>query len=81
MKCPRKEKNCKPSICFMTKKGNYICSGISTKPSKFKEDKVWLCRKGKLSQTNVEMTKAEAFGTIAALSASNFTLSGFNIHE
>ena len=63
----------------MTEKKNYICSGISTKPSKFKCDKVWLCLQGKVSRSGIEMTKEEAFGIITALSATYYTLSGFKI--
>jgi len=81
MKCPKKEKSCKPSICFMTKKGNYICSGISSKPTKFECDNVWLCLKGKVAESGIEMTKAEALGIISALSATYNILEGFHTNE
>ena len=71
--CPKKSKNCKPSILFVTSKKNYICSGVSAKPSKFSEDKIWLCIKGKLSKTAMEMTPNEALGIASALMGSVFT--------
>lgn len=74
MKCPRKEKHCKPTICFKTIKRNFICSGISNKPTKYKYDIVWLCLKGKFSETFIEMTKAEALGIISVLTGSLFGL-------
>lgn len=72
MKCPKKDKNCSPSICFVTSKKNYICSGISSKPTKFEEDKIWLCLKGALSETSLEMTENEVLGIISVLTASLF---------
>lgn len=74
IKCLKKSKVCKPSVYFLSSKKNYICSGISSSPSIFKEDKVWLCLKGALSKTALEMTKAEALGIIAVLTASLFGL-------
>jgi len=72
-KCIKKNKYCKSSICFLTpNKKNYICSGVSFKPTKFSEDKVWLCLKGKLSKTALEMTKNETLGIISVLTASLF---------
>jgi len=71
--CPKKSKNCKPSTCFITSKKNYICSGVSSKPSKFSEDKIWLCIKGKLAKTALEMTSNEALGIASALMGSVFT--------
>lgn len=71
-KCHRKIKECSPSICFTTKKDNYICSGISKKPSKFHKDFVWLCLKGKYAETKLEMTKGEALGIISVLTGSLF---------
>jgi hypothetical protein len=70
--CPKKSKVCKPSVCFLSSKGNYICSGISKKPTRFKEDIVWLCLKGAFAKTNMEMTKAEALGIISVITASLF---------
>jgi hypothetical protein len=70
MKCLKKSKVCKPSVCFQTIKGNYICSGISSKPSKFGEDRIWLCLKGALAKTSLEMTKGEALGIVSVLAAS-----------
>lgn len=70
--CPKRSKVCKPSVCFKSSKGNYICSGVSNKPTKFKEDIIWLCLKGKMSKTDLEMTKAETLGIISVLTASLF---------
>jgi hypothetical protein len=78
MKCPKKDKNCKPSICFKTIKNNFICSGVSFKPSKFKEDNIWLCLRGKLSETSLEMTKGEALGIISTLTGSLFAKEELN---
>jgi len=72
MKCPQHRKVCKPSICFMSDKANYICSGISSKPSKYQKDCVWLCLKGKYSKTDLEMTRAEATAIVSALTGTLF---------
>lgn len=74
MKCNRKEKYCKPSLCFKTIKNNYICSGVSSKPTKFNEDTVWLCLNGALSKTYLEMTQGEANAIVSVLAASSFSL-------
>jgi len=71
--CPKKSKSCNPSILFITSKKNYICSGVSTKPSKFSEDNIFLCMKGKLAKTVLEMTPNEALGIASALMGSVFT--------
>ena len=71
--CIKKSKHCKPSICFITSKNNYICSGVSNKPSKFSEDNIFLCLKGKLCETSLELTSNEALGVTAALLGSVFT--------
>ena len=71
--CLKKLKHCKPSICFITSKKNYICSGVSKKPSKFSEDNVFLCLKGKLCETSLEMTSNEALGVTAVLLGIVFT--------
>jgi len=70
MKCPKKLKHCKPSICFRASKTNYICSGIAKYPNKSKDDVVWLCLRGKYSKTNLEMTVSEAWRIISTLTAS-----------
>ena len=74
MKCIKKNYYCKPSICFKAKGNNFICSGISKKPSKFKEDIVWLCGKGKVAKFDLEMTKSEALALISVLTGSLFSL-------
>jgi len=66
--CPKKSKVCSPAICFMTERGNFICCGVSSKPSKFKQDTIWLCLKGKVAKTALEMTPSEALTIITALS-------------
>jgi len=72
-KCIKGLKHCKPSICFIISKKNYICSGVSTKGIKFKDDKIFLCMKGKLAKTALEMTPNEALGIASALMGSMFT--------
>ncbi len=71
--CLKKSKHCKPSICFITSKKNYICSGVSSRGTKFNEDKIWLCIHGKLSKTAMEMTTNEALGIASVLMGSIFT--------
>jgi len=56
----------------MSNKKNYICSGLSTRPSKYKLDCVWLCLKGKYSKTDLEMTRAEATAIVSALTGTLF---------
>lgn len=73
MKCIKKNKHCKPSLIFKSIKNNYICSGISTKPSKFKDDTVWLCLKGAISKTALEMTENESKAIVSVLAASSFS--------
>jgi len=72
--CPKKSKVCSPTMCFMTEKKNYICCGISSKPSRFKCDTIWLCLKGKVASTALEMTPKEALTIITALSTGVNTL-------
>ena len=69
MKCPFKNKYCTSILIFKGKKDNFICSGVSKKPTKYKEDIIWLCLKGKLCKTQLEMTKAEAVFIISSLSS------------
>lgn len=69
MICPKRSKHCKSVLYIPAKGNNYICSGISDKPTKYSEDLVWLCLSGKLiKNTKIEMTRDEAFIIIAALS-------------
>ena len=72
MKCPKKNKYCNPSLIFKSIKNNYICSGISNKPSKFKKDYVWLCLNGALSKSAIEMTEGEANAIVSVLAATSF---------
>lgn len=69
MKCPKRNKYCKPVLCVKAKSKDYVCSGISHKPTKYPEDLVWLCLSGALiKETKLEMTKDEALIILAALS-------------
>ena len=70
MNCPKKIKNCSPTMLFAADKKNFICSGCSTAPTKYKFDKVWLCLQGKFSSTKIEMTVDEAALIISALGTS-----------
>ena len=76
--CPKKNKYCNQSICFVTSKSNYICSGVSTKPTKYDKDNIWLCLRGALSKTNLEMTYGEALGIISVLTASLLSFNELN---
>ena len=55
-----KKYNCIPIALVKAKGDNYICAGYNPKPSKFKKDIIMLSLKGKVSNTNLEMTKEEA---------------------
>ena len=70
LKCPRKNKNCTPSLFYKCKGGNFICSGIAKKGNKYNDDKVWLCLRGQLAKTQLEMTPHEAALMVSSLSAS-----------
>lgn len=71
-KCIKKDKHCTPSLCFFSNKQNYICAGISNKPTSWKDDIFWLCLRGKHAKTALEMTRGEALGIISALTANLF---------
>jgi len=60
MKCLKKFKFCVPMKVYKAKKDNYICCGMSSKPSKFKNDTVWLCLNGYYCKRRIEMTRCEA---------------------
>ena len=69
MKCKKNSKHCSPILCIMAKGTNYVCSGVSKTPTKYKDDKIWLCLSGCLiKNTKIEMTKEEALIIISALS-------------
>jgi hypothetical protein len=81
LKCPRKNKNCKPSLIFGCKGDNFICSGINKKPSKYKKDYVMLCLKGQISDRSMEMTVEEACFITSAIMATTGTLAPAIIKE
>ena len=68
LKCIRKNKNCTPSLCIKGSGKNFICSGINTKPSKYKKDYIMFCLSGELSNRSMEMTIQEASFMISTLS-------------
>ncbi len=70
MKCPRKNKKCSPALIYQCRDGNFICSGIAKKGSKYSKDIIWLCLKGQLSHSEIEMTPHEASLIVSALSSS-----------
>ena len=68
MSCPKKSKDCSP--CYIAKGGNgsYICSGITTKPHKYRYDTIRLCLKGKYAKDIIiEMTTTECKEIMTAL--------------
>jgi hypothetical protein len=68
MKCPKKQTDCSP--CYIAKggKSSYICSGITTKPHKFRFDTIRLCLKGKYAKDIIiEMTTSENKEIMTAL--------------
>jgi hypothetical protein len=68
--CPKKLKTCKSILIIKGGKNNYICSGISNTPTKYKKDIIHLCLRGILSKIKLEMTKDEASFIISVLAAS-----------
>jgi hypothetical protein len=67
MSCPRKKKDCTLCLLYKCKGGNFICSGINKKPTKYKNDNITLCLKGQLTNRNIEMTVEEACFIASAL--------------
>ncbi len=74
LKCPRKNKHCSPCLIYKCKGGNFICSGINTKPAKYKKDNVNLCLRGQLANRTIEMTCEEACFIASALMSTTGTL-------
>jgi hypothetical protein len=70
MKCPNKNKKCDLTLKISPNKKNYICSGINKKGTKYKNDVIWLCLKGLLSELKIEMTRGEAAFIISVLGTS-----------
>lgn len=68
--CPKKSNYCFCSLILKGKDNNYICSGISKKPTKYKKDIINLCLSGILSKTKIEMTKDKASFIISVLATS-----------
>lgn len=81
LKCPKKNKNCNPCLIYKCKTNNYICSGINQKPTKYKNDFVTLCIKGKLANRTLEMTVEEACFISSALMATTGNLAPTIIKE
>lgn len=48
MKCPKNSKYCSPTLLIKAQKSNYICSGISTNPTKYKYVVCPKCGHGKM---------------------------------
>lgn len=71
-KCPKGNKNCSGGMIIQGAKDNYICSGINSKPTKYKKDNIWLCLRGSLAKQHIEMTLDEALGIISVLSCTLF---------
>lgn len=46
---------------------NFICAGIAKRGTKFKKDTVWLCLKGELAESYLEMTPDEAGMIVSGL--------------
>jgi len=68
MKC--KHKRCKQVVTIKGAGDNYICSGINKKPTKYKNDNVWLCLNGEyVKDLKLEMTMDEAFAFMSTLTA------------
>lgn len=68
LKCSKDIKFCHPKS--LTKAGDdFICCGITKKPTKYKKDVVKLCLKGKfVPKFTIEMTVEEAICFIKSLS-------------
>lgn len=66
--CLRKNKNCNSTLCIKARGKNFICSGINSKPSKYKKDNIMLCLSGELANRSIEMTIQEASFIISTLS-------------
>lgn len=69
MKCFKKNNTCKPQLQFLAEGDNFICSGISKKPTSYKKDVVWMCLKGATCKSSLEMTLGEAASVVAVLSS------------
>jgi hypothetical protein len=69
-KCPRKNKHCKCTLLIKARGNNFICSGINSKPTKYKGDAILLCLSGEISNRCIEMTQEEA-AYIAAVLCTN----------
>lgn len=68
-KCPKNNKNCLPNLIYKCKNKNFICSGTGKKPTGYKKDFVWICMRGALSKTEIEMTVQEASFVISVLAS------------
>jgi hypothetical protein len=57
--CPYSNNHCKPKHIIRIGK-DFTCVGITSKPIKYKHDKVKLCLNGLYSKYSLEMTEYEA---------------------
>jgi len=67
LKCPKDIKVCHPKS--LTNAGDdFICCGITDKPTKYKKDIIKMCLKGKfVPKFTIEMTEQEAICLIKSL--------------
>ncbi len=70
MRCPRKNKKCTPTYIYLGKNKNFICSGIAKKGTRYSKDIVWLCLKGELARSEIELTPHEASLIVSVLASS-----------
>jgi hypothetical protein len=81
MACPKKNKNCQSTLLIKGKEDNFICAGISTKPTNYKKDNIWLCSKGAVCQFALELTVEEALYICSALNSALGWLAPGIIHK
>ena len=61
MKCPKKNKFCKPMSKIPAARGQFVCAGHNAKPAKWHKDIIKLCLCGELVKDfGIEMTPQEA---------------------
>lgn len=60
-------KKCKKCYRMEAENDNFICSGTVTRGTRYKHDTVWLCLKGELAESYLEMTPEEAQIIVTAL--------------
>lgn len=71
MKCPKKNKNCQPTLIVKAKdESNFICSGVNFKPTNYSKDNIWLCLHGHRHKLDIEITVEEALFICSVLHSS-----------